>query len=686
MFSLSSTFLAVALAMQDTPVPDTTVSVAAEVVVTGSRSEMLRKESPVLVTTTDARMMRAVQSVSLADGLSFQPGLRIENDCQNCGFTQVRMNGLQGPYTQILIDSRPVVSALSGVYGLEQIPASLVERIEVVRGGGSALYGSNAIAGTINIITREPNDDLLESSAGLALIGGTTPDITASATGAFAFPRSTGGATATVALRERQGYDRDGDGFTELPELHLQSLGMKGAYRVGASDRISMDARLTHEYRRGGDQLSLPPEQALIAEQLDHMVVAASVGHDHFFDNATWKLSSYASAQHTDRASYYGAYGSTTDLIGVIGTQVTHDDTWLNGQRLFVVGGVEGTGNSVHDDLPSYERVLDQRTSTLGTFVQSNAGLTDDLTLSIGLRYDRLAINSVSALGDISTTTDRSFNVVTYRTAAMLNVGFAQLRATYATGFRGPQAFDEDLHISTLGGDPRIVLLSPTLQPERSQSVSASIDAQHAWDDHVMSWTLDGFSTYLAQPFIIQFMSAATPNTPAVAMKRNGDPAWVMGLNAEARYTHENVRVQATFTAQSTRYTADGGEVIFDSGDTVRSSTFMRTPDLYGSVIASWGIMSDLLLDASLSLTGPMFVPNERLQAVLRSPWFADASLRLTYSLPITTVPLRMSAGVVNIFDSYQRDIETGPTRDASYVYGPIRPRTFQLSLTFGIP
>ncbi len=89
-----------------------------------------------------------------ADGLNFQPGVRVENNCQNCGFQQVRINGLEGPYTQILVDSRPIFSAQTGVYGLEQIPANMIERVEIMRGGGSALFGSSAIAGTINIITK----------------------------------------------------------------------------------------------------------------------------------------------------------------------------------------------------------------------------------------------------------------------------------------------------------------------------------------------------------------------------------------------------------------------------------------------------------------------------------------------------------------------------------------------------
>ena len=110
-------------------------------------------------------------SCNLAQGLNFQPGVRVENNCQNCGFQQVRINGLDGPYTQILIDSRPIFTALSGVYGLEQLPANMIDRVEVMRGGGSALFGSSAIAGTINIITKEPTRNSAQISHTLTGVG-----------------------------------------------------------------------------------------------------------------------------------------------------------------------------------------------------------------------------------------------------------------------------------------------------------------------------------------------------------------------------------------------------------------------------------------------------------------------------------------------------------------------------------
>ena len=127
------------------------------VVVSANRNETTRRMAPTLVNVLPMKNFENTNSTCLAQGLNFQPGVRVENNCQNCGYQQVRINGLDGPYTQILIDSRPIFSALAGVYGLEQIPANMIDRVEVMRGGGSALFGSSAIAGTINIITKEPS-------------------------------------------------------------------------------------------------------------------------------------------------------------------------------------------------------------------------------------------------------------------------------------------------------------------------------------------------------------------------------------------------------------------------------------------------------------------------------------------------------------------------------------------------
>ncbi len=191
-----------------------------QVVVTSSKSETKRRESPSLVNVTPGRLLVDVGACSLADGLDFQPGVRVENDCQNCGFTQVRINGLDGHYSQILMNSRPVFSALAGVYGLEHIPANMIDRIEVMRGGGSALFGSSAIGGTINIITKDPQVNTAMLSHTLTSIGiSGALDNNTTLNASVVTDNNKAGIMVYGQSRYRDGYDHDGDGFTEIPML-----------------------------------------------------------------------------------------------------------------------------------------------------------------------------------------------------------------------------------------------------------------------------------------------------------------------------------------------------------------------------------------------------------------------------------------------------------------------------------
>lgn len=196
-----------------------------EIVVTGTRNQIERYNAPVIVNTISNRTFQATQSLSIADGLSFSPGLRLENNCQNCGFTQLRMNGLEGPYSQILINSRPVFSALAGVYGLEMLPGNMVEKVEVVRGGGSVLYGGNAIANTVNIITKDPIKNTFEASINQAFTDGDTPDRTVAFNGAVVSDDLNKGVTFFGFNRDRNPWDANGDGFSEIVKLRNNTFG-----------------------------------------------------------------------------------------------------------------------------------------------------------------------------------------------------------------------------------------------------------------------------------------------------------------------------------------------------------------------------------------------------------------------------------------------------------------------------
>ena len=146
----------------------------------------------------------------------------------------MRINGLEGPYSQILINSRPVISALSGVYGLEQIPVNMIERVEVVRGGGSALFGANAVGGTINIITKDPINNSFQVSSMFSNMDGKSWEQYMGGNVSLVSKDNSYGIALYESYRNRNPYDRDGDGFSELGKLNMNTFGFRAYYRPSA--------------------------------------------------------------------------------------------------------------------------------------------------------------------------------------------------------------------------------------------------------------------------------------------------------------------------------------------------------------------------------------------------------------------------------------------------------------------
>ncbi|MDE6093335.1 MAG: TonB-dependent receptor, partial [Muribaculaceae bacterium] len=293
-----------------------------QVVVTSSKNETVRRESPSLVNVLSGRTLLNIGATSLADGLDFQPGVRVENDCQNCGFTQVRINGLDGHYSQILMNSRPVFSALTGVYGLEQIPANMIDRVEVMRGGGSALFGSSAVGGTINIITKDPLVNSAQVSHTLTSIGPSgSIDNNTTINASVVTDNNKAGIFVYGQSRYRDGYDHNDDGFTEVAQLKTQTLGARTFLRTSDISKLTVEYHNTHEYRRGGDQLAQAAHMAMIAEQVDHNIHAGEATLDLWLRDRRDHVSVFAATQATRRQSYYGsemdpnAYGRTSDIV-----------------------------------------------------------------------------------------------------------------------------------------------------------------------------------------------------------------------------------------------------------------------------------------------------------------------------------------------------------------------------------
>ncbi len=127
-----------------------------QVVVTGTRTQHYVKNVPIRTEVVTSQALDVKNAQNMYEALEGVPGIRVEQQCQFCNFSMVRMQGLGAEHTQVLVDGEPIYSGLAGVYGLQQMGTNDVDRLEVVKGAGSALYGSSAVAGAINIITKEP--------------------------------------------------------------------------------------------------------------------------------------------------------------------------------------------------------------------------------------------------------------------------------------------------------------------------------------------------------------------------------------------------------------------------------------------------------------------------------------------------------------------------------------------------
>ena len=527
-----------------------------EVVVSANRNEVSRKAAPVVVNVMSAKLFEMVNSTDLAKTLNYQSGLRVENNCQNCGFPQVRINGLEGPYSQILINSRPVISALSGVYGLEQIPVNMIERVEVVR---------------------------------------------------------------------------------------------------------------------GGNKFDLQPHEADITEQTKHIINSGGLSYDLFWREYKHKISLYGSIQHTDRNSYYGAqkdmnaYGKTDDLTWVAGGMyVGNMNNCLFAPATFT-GGLEYQNNSLHDVMTGYHRDMQQDVRIASAFVQ-NEWKMNVLTMLVGARLDKH--NLIDKL-----IFSPRVNLLYKPTEDF------QARLTYSTGFRAPQAYDEDLHVTAVGGEGVQIKLADNLREERSNSYSGSVD----WTAHLGHWQanilVEGFYTDLRHVFVLEDIGKNDVGD-VIKERRNGNGARVYGANLDAKIAHgKEAQLQLGFTAQRSRYTREEVWTQVDGKD-LTTKRMPRTPDYYGYFTFSSAPLKNFDFSLSGTYTGKMIVPHyagyiaeDRMET---TPQFFDLNLKLNYTFVLHDhIKFQLNTGVQNIFNSFQKDLDKGEFRDAGYFYGPTQPRTF---------
>lgn len=634
-----------------------------EMVVTAARMERSRSEVPLDVDLIGREKIENSVSRTLADVVEWTPGIRVESNCQNCNVSKIRMLGLEGAYSQILIDGQPTVSSLALVYGVEQIPARLIDSIEVVKGGGSALYGAGAVGGVINLIPHQPT---ATRGAFQGRFGNMDGEESTSFSGFFDWSgaQREQSLSAYAQVDRVDPFDVDGDGFTEVTRRELETFGARwDSYLLDSSARLSAEVNRIAEDRRGGDRLWLPPQEANIAEEILTDRVGGSVSFLHTVSpELDYRL--VGSWARTERDSYYGvgmdpdAFGTTDNPHAVADAQVNHyreDST--------ITWGLQYLRDRVDDVQLGRDRVIRETYENVGLFAQEDRPLGKHVTVLYGLRVD-----------DHSAVPDP---IVSPRLALLWAPRHdLSFRTSVARGFRPPVVFDEDLHIALLGGgDAQVIRNDPDLQEESSTSFLLS----GTWQPEVgrkgaAYLELSLFRTDIDDLFLD--VERDDPATPALEfLKINQGAAQIEGAEVTLGFRWgSSLSAEMAFVEQSARFAEP--EPDFGSLD------FFRTPERYGMANLQWSTRwADLFVGALY--TGSMkakhfagFIPEDRLET---TPTFLtwDVNLARTVSLGSGDAwPVTLRLGVKNLTDEFQEDLDRGRDRDSTYVYGPRAPRS----------
>jgi outer membrane receptor for ferrienterochelin and colicins len=661
-----------------------------EILVEGRKTFQRNTNTAFIVQFLDSKALERLQACNLAEGLNYQTGLRVETNCQTCNYSQLRMNGLQGSYAQILVNNRPLMSSLTGLYGLELIPSSMIDKIEIRRGSASSLQGSSAIAGTINIITKNPTKNAFELQSTVNLIGLRTIDWIANGTFSIVNQNSNIGLQVFFSKRNRNLYDRNQDEFSEIPSLDQFNLGINLSCKISEKHNFQLNFSHINENRFGGQISNLPLTMLEQAEERNHKINMASLDYNIVLKNEISHIKLFASFQGTERNHYtavlpddslerlqflsfppFGNSLSYTFQGGVLWNYKIDLKKW--GENMFNLG-IEFNHDLIIDEIKTYDYLIDQKTYNVGLFLQSDWIFTSNLSFVSGVRLDyhnfldHLRLSPRAAL--------------VYKFNPLIHLRFG-----YGMGFRAPQAFDTDMHIAFAGGGISRIFLDAELKPETSHSWSSSFNYDKANENIIYGFTIEGFFTKLLNAF--ELVNIGIDNKGEIFVKKNGNEATVYGSTLELRLNYKKkFQVESGFTIQKSEYSK---AVEYIQGVNPLHS-FIRTPNLYGYTSINYKPFKNCEVNINYLLTGPMFIPRfsnpllSNSDEIITTKSFSDLSVKIQYNLNLkkNNTKVIIYLGVKNMLDEYQNDFDIGKFRDSNFIYGPSLPRTIYLGLKWG--
>lgn len=424
-----------------------------EVVISGTMKEVSKLDSPVPVEVYTSQFFKANPTPTIFEALQNVNGVRPQLNCNICNTGDIHINGLEGPYTMVLIDGMPLVSGLSTVYGLSGIPQSMIERVEIVKGPASTLYGSEAVGGLINIITKKPNN---ASRLSVDVFGTSWGEVNADIAGKLHAGKKAQSLIGVNYFNYQFPNDKNQDGFTDVTLQNRISVFNKWNFDRKDNRFFSVAGRYVYENRwggemnwstkfRGGDRVygeSIYTKrgelfgiyQIPVKEKM--MFMFSANGHD---QNSVYGNIVYLAQQYIGfgQLTWNKPIKSNDFLMGVNFRYTYYNDN-TPATAAFNPHGIPA-------DMPS-------NTYLPGVFVQDEIALNENNKLLLGMRYDYNSIHG----GILTPRINYKWN-----SADKNNV----VRLSFGNGYRVANVFTED-HAALTGS--RTVVFLEDLHPETS--------------------------------------------------------------------------------------------------------------------------------------------------------------------------------------------------------------------------
>jgi len=549
-----------------------------EVVISGTMKPVSKMASPILVEVFTPAYFKKNPSPNIFESLQMVNGVQPQLNCNVCNTGDIHINGMEGPYTMILIDGMPIVSSLATVYGLAGIPNSMVKRIEIVKGPASTLYGSEAVGGLINIITKDPSSsERLKLDYSVTQIGEHSIDVSAAKNG-----EKLSSLLGVNYFNFNQRRDINHDNFTDLTLQNRVSVFNKWNYKTRNKTNASLGARFIYENRWGGEmqwQKGFRGSDSIYGESIEtkRVELISSVAN-----KKGW--SADLSYNYHLQDSYYGKvkyYANQQVLFG----QIRWNKKWSNHQLLsgiplrytYYDDNTPGTSNLVGVNQP-------QHIFLPGIFFQDEIALSNKFLLLAGMRYD---YNSTHG------------NIFTPRLSLKYSSAVADVfRLSMGNGYRVVNLFTED-HAALTGA--REVMIAAALKPERSWNCNINYSGIIKHSAGFVNIDISGFYTYFTNKIVGDFFTdpgkIIYDNIKGYAVSKG------VTLNTDANFTN-GIKLNAGITVM------DVYQMNKDQQGKNEKTPQLFAPAVSGTFAISYGFVKPrLTIDFTGRFNGTMHLP-----------------------------------------------------------------------------